>query len=1785
MAFNADFTIDNDGIHANEKIYFKNSSTSGFLIDSDFLEIDGDVAKGDLDLSNYIVSSISKLQWSFTDGNFFNTDDVIHRFKESKTERVTLKIWSEAFVYQGNTFYFTHNITKDVDIQSRFYKFIKDHYPIYDEVRSNELDDLMKSAGKFFDRMHTDIGGLTSLIDIHRIDPEYLEYWALTLGHTEYAKKVGYQLETNDFDNYDIFDKIKYNTATSKEIDTLRNFLLFSADLFRNKGTPDNIVKFLKFFDVDAKIKDLWTQSWTVILRPSIIETFSGYTDFDDNQLKLKWDNIKVADFNNSQSHFVKNFSSIVLDSYHIVEEIENPYDEVATVAISGDKFGWKEFELTTNYGLTASPSIISHIYKIDGSPVIDSENDDFTLYTDVVPNSPTRFNPNKFSVLQIDPTAIADGDRLSILYDLPYEGKKDCIVTTTTEKVKDFDLKVSFKPKQENTRTNLYRAPDNEIFVSFRGIKSSIDNNSDYNDFYKFSVNTDRSTFSLSKIILSDSINDYLTQHISLSYNNDEVYEPIIIYPETSSISASEVFVFDREKEYELLLMVNGSSLSSYVREKRNENVVKADISNFEGNNNIYGVTEIEWTPLIENFSFDVLPKKVKTVDAYGNEMYAETYTVINEAGYYGFGVKDGIVEYTRIELNNLDPDTRLYNEVEKELELKPKHLERIPSYETRMDNYENTKKDFLKVVSEDFKTNTTYDVSKEESNSLDILFVDKASVPQTLGTRLTVNFNQDWINSNFSSDEDLINKIIIPIGSQRNWFMPEQRVLSSSNYDSYNTTSGAPGFFSADFSPMLGEYSLEPLDSFSSVSRANIDTYTLNFNNRLQQYIDYRADGFTLDGVWEEVYPYSNVFESISKDIVLDDSSVYVNKMFVPITVDIADGTRVLGVKFKNCDNIKSLINRYGTEFNKEVQLWGSFTLHVPCNTTLYKPSSYPLEESNKFPGHYMMTIFVPMGILNEAVLNYSLGREFTQQSDNYPSLIDLNGIFAKLVPEKLTVSSSSATVITPNPYESAEKGLMVRYFVSGKMDLLTKITKPVSFSSEKRNYVFTLDQQPREFLESLSSSESDFNWWVPTEVWRRRDFEIQQVDLEEDIASGINFADKSMDENNNPKLFFGKEIPTNNQNIKSLSIKLTDGVITPSTIYYARVKINITYSGVSSQNLDSLTESEKNNVKINGQKYTDDLKLAAVKVCKEMIVPIAWYGQDELTISNPNYDKCSTNPAVSATFILSDTLEYANFIERSFKGNETITFAPMGLMTDAINQKPVSNINILLNNEDLAKFVSESEWNHNSWNKFFIEHLEISEIIEEVQPENFKLFDKYIILAQSKINIGANLEFSYNSSELGWDVLKNFSYFINNHVNEDLIFDIPYDLIDINDWNADIKDVFLNRYIIDKSLYTIGEGKITIGTSDLLENLVGGVLTARYNFDFYFDKERKYETVEDDFNTTRQIKWIPYESNSTEIYENMKRIPSNNLLLGLPVDNSTNSHDIIIKDNIYAFRSLNKNSLYPFEGRQSGTRTNNRSVSITQNEPNARRIFMIDNDNFIFDIQADVYFDSKLNEIKNYRGKKFEMILKAGETFDTDLGKNILSNYYFAGIGTYDFDAAIGVSQYNKDTKKNESSFLAGFGDYNTKNIKSNVWYRLRCIVTNDYIRVLFNEKDEPERLVMNYFINEKYQTDTSRYLSGDFEELVYNVAGLDKLNITYPEKAGENTNDKFVRRYIDNELIPAVRPTGSLCGFRIYNEYTYMTNIHYKYLSEDGYQVGNAFDVSNLSDLISDINKKY
>jgi hypothetical protein len=1770
MTFLSNFTFDNVGAYANEKILFTAEHQTGLLQDSDDLEIDGHVQKSDLILSDYFISNISKIEWSFSDGYFYNSETVNHKFKESKTEYVKLKIWSDVFTYSGDIFYFTHSITKQVDVQSRFFKFLINKFPLYDEVKSPEFDDLVLSLSRFFDRMHKDVTDLYKLIDIEKLDPSFFEYWALTLGHEDYIRKIGYTLDKNDILNYDIYDRIKLGTATTDEILLFRKFLLYSVEIFRNKGTNDNISKFFSFFDIDCKVKELWTKTWNLVTKGTVSETFCLLDKFENNKMGLLWDNLNISNINNEKSNLIIKNNYIILDSYHNSDKINISTDSVASISGS-EKDGWLEFELSNSL-----PSIIN----ICNNNRSVAELITFSEKYDIVPNKPVRKNENSPTILQISPDILSEGDTISVIYDSPMEEKIECAVSSNIEPIKDFDIRLKFQLGEINHRSNLFSAPDNEIFVIFRGIKASNSNETDYDSFYKFNINVENSSFSLDKVIYNSGINDYLTQHISLNYIDDNIYESVILD------ESGNIFVFEQDKIYEILLVVSDIKVSAFIRENKRESELFNAMIQLKGSNNLGINEDTEWVNMLENFSLNVPQKQIKSVDIDGKEIYSEPYTIINESGHYGTGVKNGKIIIHSINLNNMDIDTSLYTDLEKELQIKPKYLENVERFDVRYDNYGDTQKQFIKTITKSFVPESLYPTTIEESSSLEKLFITNSPVSNDIGTRYTVSFKDSWVAENFSSDSDLINSIIIPFGSQLSWFIPENKIMEKENYSRYNSISGSCGYFSADQLTILGKYDTEPFDSFSELSRAKYST-DLYISSKLVNYIEYNKSDFEIKGIWEEVYPHSNKFESIDADIVLDDLSVFKNKMFSPLTVDIPEGKRVIGVQFNNCSYIDQLISRYSTEFNKEVVLYGSFKFHIPCNTVKYKPSNNNLKQSSLFPNDYEIDVFIPLGILNKEITIYSLGNEFIKQSNNIPSLITLNGLFANLSTYNFDITQNKITLNTPNPFESLETGMSVSYFISASLNLATTLEENPNSATE-RNTDFIISKNIRSFLSDMSDTQShtieELNWWLPKTVWRKRIFEQLEADLSEDILSGINFTDKSIEKDNSPKIFFGKDIDTNHNKVNSLRLKLKDGKVTPGSMYYAKVKIKIDYSGFDNKTFDMLNEIDRENLKVNNKSNSNSVfKTAPIKLCKEIYIPLSWYAYDELVTTNTDYDKCSTDKNKNTPTILNDTIQYANFIERSFSGQESFSFTPLGQMTEALNYKQNTNINVLLNTTQLAKYIKETpEWSIVDWNKYFLDHLEILEIYEEINPENYKLYNKYTILSENYLNIGSNINIEYNNNVLDWDIIENTNLAVTKITNTNYYFEIPHILKDMEFWVNNVRRITLNDYLVPEESYVINKTSILFKNSSFLNKLVGSSVYGVFDFDLYFDKSKTYKEKHDDFRLNRDINWIPYEANSNEIYENLSRLPSTDMLLGETSPNQQ-FYDIISVDNINCFKSLNRNSLFPFEGRQSGSRKSSKTINVKQNEPNARRLYVIDNDNYIFDISADVFFDSKLNDIKNYKGKKFEVILKSSEIFDYKNKKNVLNSYYFAGIGSFDFDIALGVSAFNHNTSNTNTSFLAGFGDYNTKNIKFDTWYTIRCVVTDDYIRVLFNEKNNPEKLVLNYFINKDYQTDPSRYLGGNFEELVYNIAGLGNMNITYPDKAGEITDTNFVRNNINSDLISSTRPFGSLCGFRIFNEYTYMTNIKYKYLSEDGIKIGNPFQGTDLTEMIIDISK--
>jgi hypothetical protein len=262
----------------------------------------------------------------------------------------------------------------------------------------------------------------------------------------------------------------------------------------------------------------------------------------------------------------------------------------------------------------------------------------------------------------------------------------------------------------------------------------------------------------------------------------------------------------------------------------------------------------------------------------------------------------------------------------------------------------------------------------------------------------------------------------------------------------------------------------------------------------------------------------------------------------------------------------------------------------------------------------------------------------------------------------------------------------------------------------------------------------------------------------------------------------------------------------------------------------------------------------------------------------------------------------------------------------------------------------------------------------------------------------------------------------------------------------------------------------------------------------------------------------------------------------------------------------------------GRNGIVNSINNEVTFSKKaQTNILKFYAIDDNNTIFDMSAFFKFDKKMDKMKNYDGKKFEFIIKAETVYDPIGKRHILGGYYFLGVGVYNFDIALGLARYNTETGKMEKSFLAGFGEYNTRGVNVDTWYKLRAIVTDDFIRVIFNEKRDEDRLVINYNIDKKVQNNPSRYLDGSFEELVYVVTGLDKMSLTYPGKLGEKTSSEFLNDNFNEALVKAFRPSGTITGVVFHNELTYLENLEYISQIQGATVYGDAHKTTDSSDL--------
>ena len=1765
-------------IYANELFFVTNSSTVGSLPD-DF-EIDGNVEKSEINPDDYLVTSISKLQWDTSDGKSYSDSTLSHKFADSGIFQVYLTIWSEPFVtIDGRVFYFKTRGYIDVVVQSKFLKLFYDFNPTWAYTQNPATDDFYKAAAKFFERIYKDTKSLYSLWDANEINPLYFEYLALTLGHdSTYSSKVGYsnEEESGSFDDYDIFDRIQRNKASKKEINNFRRFLIHSSELFRKKGTNQDISSFLSFFSIDGKAIELWTKNWGQTPVGLIDEHFLDY-NVEDNNHGFLWDNIRVIGNNNDYGMIKKTLNSIIIDNYHQIQKVEYDADQINTVSVTGDTQGWYEFEISQ------SPEYVVDVRKNSGNllvPEEDYQQEPFFYTLDI--NDPVRQNPANKGILQVSPDAIDYGEKVAISYYLSQENTVSSLIANKDRNVKNFDANVTwlFKKISDPNTIESFRYSENEIFFMFRGIKNEEDYNANIGEYYRFSINTRNSWASLSRVVKNPSDNTAIIQKINLGTSDEPIYNKPVI-------NGCEPYVFAEDTIYEFRLQVSGSLVSAYVRINDMETRIANNTGNETGGS-VYGQQACgEWVTLFEGVSLNKDSVKVQSRDEEGNEALTVKYIEIETGGNYGVGCKNGILEIKDVAVDILDPDETLWTTAEKELDIKPKYLEWIKETNLRFNNNISNHESFTKQISESYNPSVeTYTIEEGGTASLDFLYMNDIKITEDIATRYVVDFDEEWL-TRFKDSADVSKKIIVPFGSQRLWFLADTRATNKSVFKNYyggsevetTPTTAAPsiripGLFSYNESIPLDNYETEPDDAFSSLTRESETSLTFTLSDRMQQYL---LSGFDVPvrGVFQEVCPDSGIFTSISGTRVIKYDTPWENPVFSPIVYN-GSQKRVVGVRFKNCDDIQRLIDVNSLDGQLPVQLWGHYSIELDKAHFKFRPDDTTL--TNGSNNSYIVKVFLPIGVLDNTRRTYGLSTTFLHDATNSGVYkVSILGIYVRN--PAITFDADKKTVKLPdicaNPYENPRLDLLCKYYFSTNIRLAASV-----FPHQGDTSVYVLDTNSRKLLNGIAEAcrntndcadnsvldyDNDFTWWVPNQVWVKRDVSKNPVELDVNLLSNINHNKYSEIE----KYFYNIKL---SEGSKPAALKFTvlDGEITRDTMYYAKVNLRLDYSGfnfddtfITSKPDNSLTEAEASKVRINEtSSIVYDYKQSPVKSCHTFYIPISWYPSDE---SKDDRE-----------------LEWGNFINGS-TGDASITFTPYGLMTYLINQ--ASDPNNVYTDAAGQVIIATKGWTIEDWNTLFVSNMDIEFIAEKVPNTKYKLFNKLVTLDGLTINSGANITVTSNIADedsVDWRVLADSRVFVKSNASS--VFEIPENVNLLRTWVKSIDKITLNNYVLDQQAYSLTSDTIlNIPQTEKSNIFSGAEIRGSFFYDIFF-AEKENIVKEDNFNPDKErLKWLPFESVDETVFTASLRKPSNELVF----QSSDKIYDIINFKGKNSFKSINSNTSLFLDYKKTGKVTkDNNEIDVTKTEkPNVNKLYIIDDNNSIFDITTDVIFDEEIGKNKNFVGKKFEHIVKAYTIYDPITNKVVLGGYYFVGIGVYGFDIGLGIAKYNVNTGKMDKSFLAGFGDYDTKNIKLGTWYTLKTIVESEYIKVTFNEKDDPERLVLNYFINPVSQSDSNRYLDGDFEELVYIVTGLSKMDITYPSNLGSKTNSSFVSENFNEELVKSYRATGTMSGMLFNNELTYVGNVKYTSSIQGDVVFGDTTNSIDLTNILEEISRVY
>lgn len=1381
--------------------------------------------------------------------------------------------------------------------------------------------------------------------------------------------------------------------------------------------------------------------------------------------------------------------------------------------------------------------------------------------------------------LLTIDNSLIEGGDILSVGYtrsqltDNHYSG----IVSTSELKLKNFEMEINFSPKiidsiEQNHNTI---SQSNKIMPFFRGISRKKNRFLDIDTYYGVVLNGNSGEISVVQVSYNENIDAPYFKYLNLNPNlnaKDKIVTSIQLYD-----SLNYALTLSDSNWYSLKIKVVDDKISVYFRDNTNLTTAISSI-NLSQDYDItsFDDTLVAYTTVIENITLNQDESMTVTKDSNENTLdISDKYEYISDAGNYGLAVKASIFKINQFNILPLDKvDDNLVESIDKWKQFKPRYLDSKNKDLLRfnsqgvIDINGSTSDTFRVKVSDSYdgtvnKYPLPQSVGVIDDNSVNKVVVNNVNASDW-GSRFNVLVDKDYINSKFKTTQQILDSLVVAYG---NFYEPFVNWSATESLSGYGEE-----YFQAGFTPCVKE-TIHLMPHTVAVSGSTVFYPTemtrisgsplISLNGPIKTLLNSTTNNSTY-GFWEELSPFSS--EKTWTVKIKGQTKSFSNEVFEIIYRDKTTQSEKIGVRITNKDTLDKLMCRYC----KDAVVYGLYEITLPNAVVKNHPFTPEVAiENNK------LRYFVPIGKLNTDYYYFLPPPEILKNSS---ATINLLGVYAQHGFEGFTLTSDNTYKITElsyweNKYKSA---ISCKYFLDIETSFIDKFTEfnvaidQVQDKCGNSNILlnstngetcvlpnaFKLPNKVSKIIKYLETKigssytnddfSLDYNWWVPKKLWLERKFDVGYSDnTNDELLSGLNV----------PNNFYSS---TPILSAGGTKLSFIDNIPSDTGRYILDVQWCASSAGWDAEYAISGSNSYAVGI-FNSSEYSSKIGFISgskLAMGQEKIIPLGSFLSAPIPIQT----------------IYTSGASEVSFNSYSLNASGTgKTFIPVGLF----------NWFLTHSNE-----TTKVGWEVSDFNNEFVQGVKFNKVYSEIDTSLVKI-NKFWAFNQEnipKLSSIVKVErsdphcYSVNGSNSPATTTNFITLGLSD--GESSFFAVPPIIEYYPKWVQYVNSVLIDNYELPNDYYSI-----TTDTDAAFSNLslnnqtfdfTPFVGNTQFNVELSIDKvfdSTSYTEFVDNFDNKREINWVTLlESNN--YYSVGKRLPDSLIKI---VGNSA-PYDIVSYKNAKAFKLVNKFD-YDNPSKFSGGIDSETSVGIDSNHGSINVIQVIDTEASNFSLSTDVIFDTDISNTD--LDKHFELILKGENNLSRKYNQFGLTDFYYVGIGANNWDISLGMRSIDTNTLTIKDTLLANWGEYNVRNIQSNVWYTLKATVSNTEIKIYFHEKSQPEKIVLTYNINKKYEKFTERYLKGEFENLQAIIVGLKELGIDYPSTIGDSVSTDYTFKHFNAEFAGTLPINGTYSGVRVFNDLTYFTNVKFKVNYPTQYKFGGAYDTKSFNSIINDL----